>query len=663
MAKIKTRGLRVRTKIMGTIAILVLISVSVCLFTYWGFFRVNSYLVTISDHYIPELTLTDDTEAQLAQARRFESEFFLYSSIDTPNRQQLRQAAYDNLLEAHAKLGAGIKELLRVQALAVGMEPESRNDSAHREKSGEQGHGEQGHGDFEDEGHLALFEMTQRIDRNYQKALQVLPVLAARLLDGESFMETQQEYLPYRDALEVLARDVSAIRTSILEHLSRTRADVHSFHGDMNNYVLIALAILIYISVHAGTFMSQRVTTPLNNLISGIQAVGAGKFEALKVNSSDEYGLIAETFNDTMSRLRDFIQTDEERKQTQENLINFLEVVSEASEGDLTLTAPVTADAFGSIADAYNLMIQSLSDQLLDTRAKALEVSSESQRLSEIFMRLSKGATEQTLQSKAASEAASQTQSMTALIAEKATMAQENSEKMGKATAQGSTLVQQNMEGMQLIRITVQIINKKMKSLAERLLEIDTISGLISEVATRTTILAMNASIEAARAGDQGKGFLVISDEIKRLADQASEATRRIGGIVKAIQTEAAEVTGSLEEETRTVEDQSRLAQDTGYAFMEIQKSIRESDSVVTQIHGLSQQQQHFTQQTTQAILQVTDISERALRMVQDSARIAEGLDNMALTLQQSLSRFRLPDETAGDDGYGIQELPEQLGA
>ena len=214
-----------------------------------------------------------------------------------------------------------------------------------------------------------------------------------------------------------------------------------------------------------------------------------------------------------------------------------------------------------------------------------------------------------------------------------------------EVTARGNSLVNNNIEGMQLIRVTVQVINKKMKSLSERLLEIGTISQLISEIATRTTILAMNASIEASRAGDQGRGFLVISDEIKRLADKSAEATKQIGGVIKSIQSEANEVTASLEEETRTVEQQSKLVQDTGESFVAIQEAINQSKTVVTEITGLTNNQLDMTRNVEIAMKQVSQISQLTLQQVRDSAAITNGLSTQSAELLGSIEAFRLSED------------------
>jgi len=289
-------------------------------------------------------------------------------------------------------------------------------------------------------------------------------------------------------------------------------------------------------------------------------------------------------------------------------------------------------------------MIDSLSDLMKGVRASANEVGQESKRLIGIFADMEQGAETQMTQVKRATAAVDETAATTHDISNKVTAAQDASTRMGQTAAQGRELVSQNTDGMQAIRVTVQSINKKMKTLSEHLLEIGTISNLISEVSSRTTILAMNASIEAARAGAQGKGFMVIADEIKGLADRATEATKQISTTIKTIQSEAGEVTASLEEETKIVEKQTRLANDTGEAFREIESAMNDSRNVVQEIYDLSQGQRKLTNNVVLSIEEVSKISMKALSLVKNSVAISEGLNNTSVNLLSALKPFKLPE-------------------
>ncbi|RMG00536.1 MAG: methyl-accepting chemotaxis protein [Nitrospirae bacterium] len=406
----------------------------------------------------------------------------------------------------------------------------------------------------------------------------------------------------------------------------------------------IVYIIAIFIGILISLFVSARITVPLRTLVEGIERVGKGELVELEVKSTDELGEIAMVFNETMQKLRAYIQTEEERKKTQENVIQFLDVVSTAAEGNFGRRAPVTADVFGSIADAFNLMMDELSNLIRDVRKTAEGVGEESFTLLEMLKRMSEGAESQMVQLKEATEAIDQTANATLQISEKTEEATRISKMATDAASKGGQLVNQSIEGMQLIRVTVQSINKKMKMLSERIMEIGTISGLIGEIASRTNLLAMNASIEAARAGEAGKGFVVIAEEIRGLADRSAEATKEITNIIRAIQSEAGEITTSLEEETEIVERQTALATETGTSFDEIQNSIQKSTGVVSEIYDISQTQREMTGKVVLSMESVNRISLELLKLVQDTEGISEKLTASSRELLGSVDKFILEE-------------------
>ncbi len=634
---IQTKGWKIRSKLLAMVMLLVLVSIGVGIVAYYGFKETNNTLSDVYEHALPELNDISTLEAQVASLRRYEKEFFLFSSLEKSDKIRKKQKKYyEGIQQSFKKIGR-ILEKMEVR--------EEAEQSAAGPKEGAGG----------DE----MGALVNHFIEDFAATQTTFEPLANKLLAGNNFLEVAKEYAAYKQNVHKIERGAKTIRETILAKMESEKNEANHFSAQLDTAIQAVGLGAVLFGILAGFFVSNRITVPLNILMRGIESVGKGEIVEIKAPSKDEFAEIARVFNETIGRLKNYIQTDEQRQRTEENVINFLEVVSDASDGDLTVRAPVTEDAFGSIADAYNLMIESLADLLSETTRDAQEVGEESRHLNDIFMRMKKGAEAQLQFVTEATDAAGNTADSASEIAEKAALAQSVANKVDEATGIGSSQVAKNIEGMQLIRVTVQVINKKMKSLSERLLEIGTISQLISDVATRTTILAMNASIEASRAGEQGRGFLVISDEIKRLADESAEATKEIGGIIKAIQTEANEVTSALEEETSTVEQQTRLAQETGTALDEIERATQESKQLVNEISGLSTNQHQLSDSMVNSIRKMADITAQTSSLVTEASQISEGLSGVSEKLLASLSQFVLQPENTTE----IEELAPILEA
>jgi methyl-accepting chemotaxis protein len=405
--------------------------------------------------------------------------------------------------------------------------------------------------------------------------------------------------------------------------------------------IFLALA-LVLVAVLNLLWFRNSVIKPLKSIEAVINNVKRGSYsDRIRITSKDEFSSIAETFNDTMDRLASLIQTDDERRSMQGDIIRFLNILSAASEGDLSQKAEVTPDVFGSLADAFNLMAEGLADLIREVHKSANEANSQSTALVQIIGRLEGGAELQKTEVKTASDAVSYSASSALQIAEKTKTAQHISEDAFSAINKGGKIVADSINGMQLIRVTVQAINKRMKLLSEKLMEIGIISQLISEIANRTNLLALNASIEAARAGDQGKGFVIIADEIRGLAERSAKSTKQISDIISAIQSEASSVTKHLEEETNYVEMETNMASDTGTIFRQIETLIKNIGAVTAEIDRATEEQRGITDKVSFSMEEVQRISQEVLSVVHDLTEISKSLADTSNFLMTSTSRFK----------------------
>ncbi|HTZ18217.1 MAG TPA: cache domain-containing protein [Dissulfurispiraceae bacterium] len=411
----------------------------------------------------------------------------------------------------------------------------------------------------------------------------------------------------------------------------------------IRNIVIIATAAgTILLVILNFVWFRKSIGNPLTSIRTVINNVKKGNYnDRIKVDSRDEFYEIAETFNETMDKLAALIQTEDERKRMQEDIIRFLNILSAASEGDLSRKAEVTPDVFGSLADAFNLMVDGLAELIREVKKSAEDANTRSIALAEIIQRLEAGAEMQKVEVKTASEAVSQSADSASVIADKTRVAQQISEDAFSAINRGGKIVADSINGMQLIRVTVQAINKRMKLLSEKLMEIGIISQLISEIANRTNLLALNASIEAARAGEQGKGFVIIAEEIRGLAERSGKSTKQITDIIGSIQNEAATVTKHLEEETNYVEMETNMAGDTGTIFGQIETTIRNIGAVTSEIDAATGEQKGITSKVVISMEEVQRISQDVLNIVHDLNEISTSLSDSSNFLLTSTERFK----------------------
>jgi len=227
-------------------------------------------------------------------------------------------------------------------------------------------------------------------------------------------------------------------------------------------------------------------------------------------------------------------------------------------------------------------------------------------------------------------------------MAENATAATQASHKATQAAVKGGQSVTETIKGMQRIRGAVQSTAKKIKGLGERSLEIGAIIEVINEIATQTNLLALNAAIEAARAGEQGKGFAVVADEVRKLAERSARATKDITGLIKGIQVETSEAVTVMEEGTREVEEGTRLADQAGAALREIEQIVKQTSALVTDITKLAGDQVKVTESVVHSMDGMSKVTQETTRGVQDTVATIGKLADLSKRLTDAIGRFKL---------------------
>ncbi|HET7876914.1 MAG TPA: methyl-accepting chemotaxis protein [Methylomirabilota bacterium] len=414
--------------------------------------------------------------------------------------------------------------------------------------------------------------------------------------------------------------------------------------------LLALFGAITLVAIAAAVIFARRITKPVTALVTVAQRVGQGDLSQLApVTSRDEIGQMAATFNDSVVRLRGLVQTesdrDEERRkreELQQNIIKFLDTVVEIGQGDLTKRGEVTWDVLGNVVDAINLMVEEIAVVIGEVRQAALKVTSGSSEVLSIAGQLTTAAQQQSREAMSVNSAVEEMTASVRQVAANADQSARAARQALDAAQKGEQAVRNTLTGMQQIRAEVQTISKKIKSLGDRSLEISEIVNTIQDIAAQTHLLALNASIEAAGAGDAGLRFSVVADEVRKLAERATQATKDISVLIKNVQVETQEAVVAMEEGTREVEAGYQVSLKAEESLQEIAQISHQSAELAADISLAAQKQVRGAETTATAVQSIAGVAVQTEQGVLQTKKTSEELARLAEELTQKLSRFKL---------------------
>jgi twitching motility protein PilJ len=406
--------------------------------------------------------------------------------------------------------------------------------------------------------------------------------------------------------------------------------------------IILTLALIGIVTANALWFRKQ-VISPITIVEEIIYAIKQENFaKRINLKPGDKSKKIADSLNQMMELLSNLIQSKEEKKEIQNNLIKFLQILTSASQGDLTKRAEVTPDIFGSLADAFNFMAESLSQLIGEVKSSAREVEDKTNILNEIINKLKEGAQIQKTEFAKIASMIVESCKIATSTSDKMIVATEVSQEAREAIHKWNEIMTETMNSMQLIGAAIQIINKRMKLLSERLMEIGTISTLISDIANRTNLLALNASIEAARAGEESKGFIVIAEEIRALSEKTAKSSKNIAEILISIQEEASLVTKHLEEETNFVEMGTKMFDETTSIFEKIDTVIRKIGDIIVEINNFTKKQKEITELQVSSINEVKIVTENVIHVTEELTNLSQSFSKTSHELIEVTGKFKV---------------------
>ena len=328
--------------------------------------------------------------------------------------------------------------------------------------------------------------------------------------------------------------------------------------------------------------------------------------------------------------------------QNQNAILRLMNEMSDLADGDLTVRATVTEDVTGAIADSLNCTTEEFHKLVTRINAAVQLMGRATQDTEDISKGLLDAAQKQAMQIQAAEEAV---RLMTKSIREVDSSAAQSAIVANRtivASEQGALAVRNTMSGMGAIREQIQDTSKRIKRLGESSQEIGEIVDLISDITEQTNVLALNAAIQAASAGEAGRGFSVVAEEVQRLAERSGEATKQIGALVKTIQADTLDAVAAMEKSTLGVVEGAKLSDVAGQSLREIEQVSNELATLINSISASTQEQADMASEVAgmmQGILRITVQTTEGTRVTANS--IAQ-LTALTSDLRGSVAGFKL---------------------
>ncbi len=494
-----------------------------------------------------------------------------------------------------------------------------------------------------------------------------------QLQDGKvkTTQEANAALSPFKDSIRQLEGEGDAIADRTRKKMNDDAINSVAY-AQRTSYVIFAVSFLaLILGIGVSLILSRSIVEPVTEIIGLFNQIGMGDFDArVEVEGADEIAQMGQGLNAMLDNVLSLIQSQEEKEQLQvekdrleeekklvekekvqveeekeaiqTSLQVLLDEIGVVAEGDLTKQAKVTEDVTGAIADAFNYMISQLRNIIKNVQITTSKVSKAANEIKTTAEHLAEGSESQASQIVDTSAAVEEMATSIQQVSESAVLSATVSEQARTNAKQGAEVVQKTISGMNNIRQQVQETSKRIKRLGESSQEIGQIIQLISDIADRTSILALNASIQAAMAGDAGRGFAVVAAEVERLAERSAQATKRIETLIKSVQSETKEAISSMEATTREVVLGSELANEAGKSLSEIEGVSNRLAELMQSISMAAKQQARGSESINHSMNNISDITQTTASGTKQAASAMKDLSKLAEDLRSSVSMFKI---------------------
>ncbi|MDE1949204.1 MAG: type IV pili methyl-accepting chemotaxis transducer N-terminal domain-containing protein, partial [Burkholderiales bacterium] len=506
-----------------------------------------------------------------------------------------------------------------------------------------------------------LVMLTQRIGKSaneFQTMAGVSPEAVFLLgKDLNSFRDITDGLINGNPELRLPGTKDPLVRTrleDLLKQYEQTRTQASAILGNLQGLLAAREA------QNAIVADSEPLRLGLNELQSGLAASGGSSLRtlvpgvlSLLLLAAGGFGLLRLFVTDQTSRARmaEAQRHEAERQEHEAKRVNdanqaaILRLMNElqtVAEGDLTQQATVTEDITGAIADSVNYTVEELRSLVSVVQNTVARVTDTTVQVEQTSTELLAASTEQLREIRETGESVLQ---MAGRINEVSNQAQHTAQ-VARQSLQvaetGRSAVQNSIGGMNSIRDQIQETSKRIKRLGESSQEIGEITELISDITEQTNVLALNAAIQAASAGEAGRGFSVVAEEVQRLAERSGDATRQIAAIVRTIQTDTQDAVGAMERSTQGVVEGARLSDAAGTALGDIDRVTRQLAELIEEISSQALREADSANVVAANIQHIFAVTEQTGEGTRSTAQMVRELSRSAEELKASVARFKV---------------------